>query len=127
MVISSRTSLVRYAAMPLALRFLLAALLTSVGVHAQSPDAPAAPAAPAASAAFDAPKSAREADDIPYRYHVPSLAQTVRELQHASLAIQLREYCADEKIPDAFVDERLAEFSRITGREENCRTLLEYH
>lgn len=110
--------------MPLALRLLLAALLTSGGVHAQSPDASAAPAA---SAAFDAPKSAREADDIPYRYPVPSLAQTVRELQHASLAIQLREYCADEKIPDAFVDERLAEFSRITGREENCRTLLEYH
>lgn len=69
---------------------------------------------------------ARRAGDRPYRYVQPAVGQTVRELQHASLAITLREYCADESIADEFVDARLAEFSAMTGRPEDCRSLLEY-
>src|SRR5690554_1250437 len=69
---------------------------------------------------------ARKAGDKPYRYPMPAIAQTVREVQHATQAMLLREYCADEKIPDEFVNERLAVFSRQTGRPEDCRTLLEY-
>lgn len=73
-----------------------------------------------------AASSARQAGDEPYRYPQPALAHTVRDLQHLSLAITLREYCADEKIPDDFVDARLAEFGDITGRKEDCRSLLDY-
>ena len=70
--------------------------------------------------------SAREADEEPYRYALPARADTQRHLQYLAQAIQLREYCADQSIEDAFVDRQLAAFSRITGREEDCRTLLEY-
>lgn len=70
--------------------------------------------------------SARQAGDEPYRYALPARADTQRHLQYLAQAIQLREYCADQSIEDAFVDRQLAAFSRITGREENCRTLLEY-
>jgi hypothetical protein len=74
----------------------------------------------------EAPTDARRAGDIPYRYPMPAIAQTVREIQHSTQAMLLREYCADEKIPDAFVNERLALFSQQTGRAEDCRTLLDY-
>ncbi|HLW04567.1 MAG TPA: hypothetical protein VKY38_03190 [Azoarcus sp.] len=70
--------------------------------------------------------SARQAGDEPYRYALPARADTERHLQRLAQAIQLREYCADQSIEDAFVDRQLAAFSRITGREEDCRTLLEY-
>ena len=69
---------------------------------------------------------ARAADGKPYRYPMPAVAETVRDLQHSTQAMLLREYCADKRISDDFVNQRLAAFSRQTGREENCRTLLEY-
>lgn len=98
--------------------FLLPALLTALPALAQAPDPPPPPA--------DPPPDARKAGDQPYRYPLPALAQTVREVQHSTQAMLLMEYCADERIPDAFVNQRLAEFSRQTGRQEDCRTLLEY-
>lgn len=85
-----------------------------------------APAVPAAEAAVVAPENAREGGGLPYRYPMPALAQSVREMQYTAQAMILREYCADKTIPDDFVNERLVEFSKITGRPENCRSLLEY-
>jgi hypothetical protein len=41
-------------------------------------------------------------------------------------AMILRDYCANEKLPDDFVRDRLARFGRITGREEDCQSLLDY-
>ncbi|MDX5364472.1 MAG: hypothetical protein LPJ91_09995 [Pseudazoarcus pumilus] len=99
------------------LSLLLAVVLLAPCGIAQTPDpAPADDPLP----------DARKAGDKPYRYPMPAIAQTVREVQHATQAMLLREYCADEKIPDQFVNQRLAEFSRQTGRAEDCRTLLDY-
>jgi hypothetical protein len=76
--------------------------------------------------AKDEPGKPREdwRDTTGYRY--PSLASTVAAAQNMAYAMTLREYCADTKVPSAFVRERLARFSRITGREENCQSLLDY-
>ena len=98
----------------------LAALLLSGPLGAQQGDADAP--ASAEGEVIDA----READGKPYRYPMPAVAETVRDLQHSTQAMLLREYCADKRIPDDFVNQRLARFSRQTGRDENCRTLLEY-
>lgn len=98
------------------------ALLLSLALLACAVEAQTAEPA----AADEPPPDARKAGGKPYRYPMPAIAQTVREVQHATQAMLLREYCADEKIPDEFVNERLAEFSRQTGRSEDCRTLLDY-
>lgn len=105
------------------LPFLAALLLSGPGGAQQGDvDAPAPAPAPAEGEVVDA----RGADGKPYRYPMPAVAETVRDLQHSTQAMLLREYCADKRIPDDFVNRRLAEFSRQTGRDENCRTLLEY-
>lgn len=98
--------------------FILALCVLSVPAGAQQAEADV----PAEGEAVDA----RAADGKPYRYPMPALAETVRELQHSTQAMLLREYCADKGISDDFVNRRLAAFSRQTGRDENCRTLLEY-
>ncbi len=59
-------------------------------------------------------------------YRFPAIADTVRRMQYSAQAMQLREYCADRRVPDAFVRERLQRFGRLTGREETCTTLLQY-
>lgn len=59
-------------------------------------------------------------------YPFPALADTVARMQHVAQAMQLRDYCANRRLPDAFVRERLQRFSRLTGREEDCQTLLDY-
>lgn len=94
-------------------------LAASATVGAQAPTGDALPA-------VEPLQDARKAGDKLYRYPLPAVAHTVRELQHAAQAMILREYCADRQIPDEFVSQRLAEFSRQTGRPEDCRTLLEY-
>ncbi|HJV24807.1 MAG TPA: hypothetical protein VJ673_03930 [Aromatoleum sp.] len=63
-------------------------------------------------------------DTTGYRY--PAISRTVRDMQNMAYAMQLRDYCADERVPDEFVKEQLSRFSRITGREETCRSLLAY-
>lgn len=98
-------------------RLLPIALFLTTHAFAQTPPADPLP---------EAPPDARKAGGVPYRYPMPAIAQTVREIQHSTQAMLLREYCADERIPDAFVNERLAMFSRQTGRTEDCRTLLDY-
>ena len=40
--------------------------------------------------------------------------------------MQLREYCADRRVSDDFVRERLQRFGRITGRAETCASLRDY-
>lgn len=59
-------------------------------------------------------------------YPFPALADTVARMQHVAQAMQLREYCANQRLADEFVRERLQRFSRLTGREEDCQTLLDY-
>lgn len=59
-------------------------------------------------------------------YRFPAIADTVRRLQHVAHAMQLREYCADRRVPDEFVRERLQRFGQLTGRAEDCASLLDY-
>ncbi len=84
-------------------------------------------AAPAPPSATDE-KEKKDADD--WRdtrgYRFPAIAKTVEDMQYLAYAMQLREYCANRRVPDDFVRERLKRFSAMTGREENCRTLLDY-
>ncbi len=81
-----------------------------------------APAAPAGAAANAPPPEWRRTDG----YRFPALADSVRRLQYAAQAMQLREYCADRRVPDDFVRERLQRFGRMTGREETCASLQDY-
>lgn len=75
-------------------------------------------------------KSAAAGQDSSFRdtsaYRYPALAQTVRDMQNLAYAMQLREYCADRRVPEDFVKEQLARFGRITGRTETCTSLLAY-
>jgi hypothetical protein len=59
-------------------------------------------------------------------YRFPALAATVAAAQNMAHAMILRDYCANAGLPAEFVRERLARFSRMTGREETCRSLLDY-
>ena len=70
------------------------------------------------------PEDRRFRDVSGYPFGAP--ASTVRDMQHLATAMQLRAYCADPAIPDAFVRLQLQRFSQLTGREENCRSLLDY-
>ena len=93
------------------------ALLFCSNLPAQTP--------PAAAEAAQTPKPDRSFRDTSgYRY--PALSRTQRDLQNLAYALQLRDYCADDRVPDEFVKAQLASFSRITGRAETCRTLLAY-
>lgn len=92
-------------------------LIVSGGAAAQGTPAPAVPA-PAAG------EAAAFRDTADYRY--PALSQTVRDMQNLAYAMQLRDYCADPRVPDEFLKAQLARFGRITGRSETCKTLLSY-
>lgn len=59
-------------------------------------------------------------------YPFPALADTVAAAQNMTQAMMLRDYCTDKKLSDEFVRERLVLFGRITGREEDCQSLLDY-
>lgn len=60
------------------------------------------------------------------RYTFPAVAQTTFDMQLLAYAMQLREYCANRRISDEFVRDRLLRFSAMTGREEDCTSLLDY-
>ena len=110
----------------LLLSFLLAALPWAP-VSAQQPDPPPGDAASAADALPIDDEGGLPADwrDVG-AYPFPAISRTVRDMQNLAYAMQLRDYCADDRVPDAFVLDRLARFSVLTGRQETCRTLLEY-
>ncbi|MGL1834286.1 hypothetical protein ACKVEX_11825 [Rhodocyclaceae bacterium SMB388] len=55
-----------------------------------------------------------------------ALSRTVRDMQHLAYALQLRDYCADDRVSDEFVRVQLARFSLLTGREETCASLKDY-
>lgn len=59
-------------------------------------------------------------------YPFPALSRTVRDMQHLAYALQLRDYCADDRVPDEFVRVQLARFGMLTGREETCASLKDY-
>ena len=90
----------------------------------------AASGAPQGSQAGGAASGAGKAPSPEWRdtsaYRFPSLTRSVTDLQNLAHAMRLRDYCADARVQDEFVRERLARFSAITGREETCRTLLDY-
>ena len=73
--------------------------------------------------------AAREAEPLVRNlggYMFPSLAATTSRMQNIAYAMRLRDYCADLRVPNAFIRVQLARFSLITGRPENCGTLLDY-
>ena len=47
-------------------------------------------------------------------------------MQNLAHAMQLREFCANTRVPDDFVRERLDRFGAITGRVESCSSLFDY-
>jgi hypothetical protein len=96
------------------------ALMPAVAQEA-SPDA-AKPDVPAATSPAEPKKDWRETHGIPF----PSLASVAEASRNMAQALNLREFCANSAVPDDFVRERLARFSRMTGREEDCRSLLDY-
>jgi hypothetical protein len=102
--------------------FLLVVPLGLSSAPALAQKAPAAPAAAAAAAANPPTPEWRRTDG----YRFPPLADSVRRLQYTTLAMQLREYCADRRVSDDFVRERLQRFGRITGRAETCASLRDY-
>lgn len=104
-------------------RTMLAVVLVSLGATAGA-QAPAAPAVPPA-ATGGVPESVpewRRTDGYPF----DARAELTRRLQFMAQAMQLREYCADDKVDAEFVRIQLMRFSRITGREENCASLRDY-
>ncbi len=119
------------------MRLLSVLLLQLPAIAAALAQAPAPAAGQAAEAATlsAAPGEARkdsgekkEKDDWrdTSRYRFPAVASTTEAMQHLAYAMQLREYCANRRIPDVFVREQLKHFGVMTGREENCRTLSDY-
>ena len=119
---------------------LLLACVFSIGAWAQAAPPKKAPAespaeSPAArSAATKGSKAGAPPAKAPARpewrdttgYRFPAAGKTVADMQNAAHAMRLREYCADARVKDEFVRERLERFSAITGRKETCRTLLDY-
>ncbi|GHT85481.1 hypothetical protein AGMMS49543_16940 [Betaproteobacteria bacterium] len=86
--------------------------------------APAPEATPAATPPAPPTPAANWRDTTGYLY--PAIATTVAAAQNMAYAMQLRDYCANPKVPDDFVRARLDRFARITGREETCQSLLDY-
>lgn len=106
-------------------------LLLSLIIVMLSPVAPVLAQAPE-NEPFPGPglEQAETEEDRDFRdttgYRFPALSRTVRDMQNLAFAMQLRDYCADDRIPDAFVRVQLARFSMMTGRDENCRSLNDY-
>lgn len=92
-------------------------------VQAQQPAA--TPAGAGADTAAAQPPARPEWRDVS-GYRFPAVAKTVADMQNLAYAMQLRDLCANPRVPDNFVRERLDRFGAMTGREENCQTLLDY-
>jgi len=105
----------------------LLGLLLAVAAHAQTPGAPAAAGD---GLGADAAGQAATADDRAWRdtaaYPFGAWADTTLRLELVAKAMQLRDYCANRRVPDDFVRERLRRFSALSGRQEDCRSLLDY-
>lgn len=112
------------------LRLILLLMLPVSAAMAQGTAAPvASPAAGAAAVAAESGASARKPADNwrdTSNYIFPAIAKTVTDMQNVAYAMTLRDYCADRRVPDDFVRERLKRFSAMTGREETCPSLMDY-
>lgn len=112
------------------LRVLLLLVLPVSAALAQGTPAPAPAAAPNAAAPAGENGAAPKKPDQDWRdtsnYIFPAIAKTVTDMQNVAYAMTLRDYCADRRVPDDFVRDRLKRFSAMTGREENCRSLMDY-
>ena len=98
-------------------------LLASGGAFAQPADAmPDEMALDGPVAGADPEDGFRDLTGYPF----PAVSTTLRSMQLVSYAMVLRDYCADASVTDTFLRERLAWFSERTGRNESCRTLLNY-
>ncbi len=119
--------------------FFAACMLAWVQVFAQTQPAPAAIPVSSEDAAQAAAKLADEegekiADELgegsnwrdTRGYLFPAIAKTTGDMQNVAYAMLLRDYCADTRVSDDFVRDRLMRFARITGRVETCQTLLDY-
>ena len=109
---------------PMSIARALPMLVLTLGlqsVHAQQPAARAA----APGAAPETPVARPEWRNTD-AYRFPALATTVADMQNLAHAMQLREFCANARVPDDFVRERLDRFGAMTGRTETCATLLDY-
>jgi hypothetical protein len=108
---------------PRFLLLLLCLVLLPLATFAQQNDAAATQAA-ASDPAPAQPQIPEWRSTAGYRFQ--AIAQTTADLQNLAHAMNLRELCANRRVPDAFVRQQLDRFGRITGREEDCQTLLEY-
>ena len=100
---------------------MLVLILVLQPAQAQQPAAPAT----TSEAASEQPATRPEWRNID-AYSFPALATTVADMQNLAHAMQLREFCANARVPDDFVRERLDRFGAITGRVESCSSLLDY-
>ena len=104
--------------------------MSSLGWGQIAPDTAAQPVDSGIASVPDKAKASEAAPGKDWRntsgYPFPSLADTVAAAQNMAQAMLLRDYCANRRLPDDFVRDRLARFSRITGREEDCQSLLGY-
>lgn len=118
------------------LRLLCLLILPLPAAFAQDAPPAAAPAgapagAPAEGSAAGAPATPPARKPVPpwrdtSNYVFPAIAKTVADMQNLAYAMTLRDYCADRRVPDEFVQDRLKRFSALTGREETCRSLMDY-
>ncbi|WP_142805007.1 hypothetical protein [Tepidiphilus sp. J10] len=46
------------------------------------------------------------------------------DLQTLALMLQLRDWCLNRSIPDEVLERQLGRLGALTGREEDCRTVL---
>ncbi|THF65951.1 hypothetical protein E6C76_07855 [Pseudothauera nasutitermitis] len=114
--------------------------LCAPSVRAQAPAAPAqaepaaqpvqAPTAPPVTAQQQGGAAPAEEEDEDWRdtseYRFLSLGDASLRLEMVAMAMQVRDYCANRRVPDDFVRDRLARLSVLSGRTENCRSLLDY-
>lgn len=110
-------------------RLILLLTLPVSAAMAQGAAAPAATPAPGVAVAAENGESAKKPTDSwrdTSSYIFPAIAKTVTDMQNVAYAMTLRDYCADRRVPDDFVRERLKRFSAMTGREETCPSLMDY-
>ena len=109
---------------PMSIARALPMLVLTLALHPAQAQQPAAPVT-APATGLEKPAARPEWRNID-AYRLPALATTVADLQNLAHAMQLREFCADARVPDDFVRERLDRFGAITGRVESCASLLDY-
>lgn len=109
---------------PMRLLPVILLLLPMAAALAQAPAPANAPVAPAGEG--EQPKKPSDDWRDTSNYIFPAIAKTVADMQNVAYAMTLRDYCADRRVPDDFVRERLKRFSAMTGRDETCRSLMDY-